>query len=79
MFMIFSGPETVRVKSLRIYNRWGAMVHEQYDFPPNDPAFGWDGFHKGAMQNSAVYVYRAEVIFLDGSEAAFKGEFTLVR
>jgi hypothetical protein len=31
------------------------------------------------MQNPAAYVYLAEVVFLDGSEATFKGDFTLIR
>ncbi|MFZ4426701.1 MAG: gliding motility-associated C-terminal domain-containing protein [Saprospiraceae bacterium] len=79
VFMVFSGPETLRVKSLRLFNRWGTQVYEQFDFPPNDPAFGWDGVHRGTIQNPAVYVYLAEVIFLDGSEAVFKGDFTLIR
>jgi len=79
VYMVFSGPEAVRVKSFRLYNRWGILVYEQYDFPPNDPAYGWDGFHRGAMQNPAAYVYLAEVVFLDGSEATFKGDFTLIR
>lgn len=79
VFMVFGGPEVSRIKSLRLYNRWGILMYEHFDFPPNDPAFGWTGIHRGTMQNPAVYVYYAEVEFLDGSVGAFKGDFTLVR
>lgn len=79
IFMVFGGQEVTKIKSLRLFNRWGILMYEQFDFPPNDPGFGWSGEHRGIMQNPAVYVYYAEVEFLDGSTAEFKGEFTLVR
>lgn len=79
LFMVFGGQEVSRIKSLRLFNRWGILMYEQFDFPPNDPAFGWSGTHRGIMQNPAVYVYHAEVEFLDGSTAEFKGDFTLMR
>ena len=79
VFMVFAGPEVTRIKSLRLFNRWGILMYEQFDFPPNDPAFGWTGVHRGILQNPAVYVFYAEVEFLDGSVAEFKGDFALIR
>ena len=79
IFMVFGGQEVTKIKTLRLFNRWGILMYEHFDFPPNDPAFGWSGEHRGIMQNPAVYVYYAEVEFLDGSTGEFKGEVTLMR
>jgi gliding motility-associated-like protein len=56
-----------RVKSLRIFNRWGEVVFEQTNFPVNDPVYGWDGKYKGHEAVPDVYVYQVEV-FCDNSQ-----------
>ncbi len=52
---------------------------ELEEFQPNDPQFGWDGRHKGKWVNPGVYVYTAEIEFIDGVNMVFKGDVTLVR
>jgi gliding motility-associated-like protein len=42
------------VKSFRVFNRWGEVVFERNNFPPYDPAFGWDGKIKGVVGEPAV-------------------------
>ena len=41
-------------------------MYENGPFPPNDPLFGWDGRFKGQKMNAGVFVYFAEVQFIDG-------------
>ena len=78
-FYIFSKPGYVKkVNSLMIFNRWGEQVYEIYDFPPNDPQFGWDGTHRGELLNPAVFVYWTEVELVDGTTLLLKGDVTLV-
>ncbi len=79
VFMIFSGLDVVRIKTLKLFNRWGTMVYDRFDFPPNDPVYGWNGVHRGELQNAGVYAYYAEVEFIDGSIDKFEGDVTLVR
>lgn len=80
VFMIFSDPDIVaNVKSLRVYSRWGESVFQFFNFPPNDAAFGWDGFFRSELMNSAVFVYTAEIEFIDGSTRLFKGDVTLMK
>lgn len=79
VFMLFSGPEVVRINSLKLFNRWGEMVFEQNDFQPNDPTVAWDGTFRGKIQNPGVYVYYGEVEYLDGRIESFKGDVTLIR
>jgi gliding motility-associated-like protein len=68
-----------RVKSLRIFNRWGQVVFEQTNFPVNNPSFGWDGTYKGTKALPDVYVYQAE-IFCENSEVIrFEGNIALIK
>ncbi|RMD74124.1 MAG: hypothetical protein D6818_03650, partial [Bacteroidetes bacterium] len=78
-FMIFAGPEVVRIRYLGIYSRWGELVFEAKDFLPNDPAYGWDGTHHGRPVNPDVFVWRLEVEFVDGKVLPYRGDVTLVR
>ncbi len=54
-------------------------MYEVYQFPPNDPAYGWDGSYRGQPLQSAVFVYVAEVETIDGEVHLLKGDVTLVR
>lgn len=67
-----------RVKSLRIFNRWGEVVFEKIDFPVNDPAAGWDGTYKGKPPQADVYVYQAEVFCDNGDIIRLNGNIALV-
>lgn len=77
VFQIFSGPQVARIKSFLVFDRWGTTVHEYYDFAPDNPAHGWNGFYRGKRMNSAVFVYFAEIEFKDGLVEIFKGDVTL--
>lgn len=68
-----------RVKSLRIFNRWGQIVFEQQNFPVNDPAYGWNGNFRGNKPVPDVYVYQVEV-FCDNSQIVhFEGNVALIQ
>ena len=78
-FMIYSKPGVVvQINSFQVYSRWGQLVYEDYDFPPNDPAYGWDGMNDGKMLNPGVFVYYAEVELIDGTVEIIKGDVALV-
>lgn len=79
VFMIFSGKDVFTIRSFNIFNRWGEPVYQIYNFPPNNPEFGWDGRFRDRPMNSAVFVWYAEVEFVDGEVLLFKGDVTLVR
>ena len=78
-FMVFTGPEVINIPSFRIYDRWGHLVYERFDIPPNDPSLGWNGQHNGQLMNSAVFVYYVELEYNDGWVEAVKGDVTLLR
>jgi len=76
---VFAGGDVLEIKSFRIFDRWGNMLYHNGPFQPNDLRYGWDGTFDGKPMNSAVYVFYAEVLFLDGATEIFKGDVTLMR
>ena len=77
--MIQGGTGVAKVKSWQIFDRWGSAVFTVSDFPPNDPAYAWDGNVKGDEGNTGVYAWFAEIEFIDGEVQLFKGDVTIVR
>jgi gliding motility-associated-like protein len=78
-FTVFTNIDDARILTMRIFNRWGAVIFEKSDFLPNDPSLGWDGTFKGEALNPAVFVYMIELITPDGRIEVFKGDVTIVR
>lgn len=80
IFTIFANtPNVEQITSLQIFNRWGGLVFENKDFPPNDISIGWDGKWKTERLGSDVFTYFAVVRFLDGREISYTGDIQLVR
>jgi gliding motility-associated-like protein len=55
------GKGLFRIKSLRVFNRWGEVVFEKREFQANDPSSGWNGTYKGQKPVPDVYVYQVEI------------------
>lgn len=68
-----------RVKSLRIFNRWGQVVFEQQNFPVNNPMYGWDGKYKGNKPVPDVYVYQVEIFCENSQVVQFNGNIALIQ
>jgi hypothetical protein len=49
------------------------------NFLPNDDNLGWDGRVKGQTSTPGVFVWYAEVEFIDGVIELYKGDVTIVR
>ncbi len=77
-FLIYGGQEVARVEKLIIAGRWGNILFQQEDFPPNDPQFGWDGWFQGQRMPSGAYAYQADVLFSDGIRRTYKGDVLIV-
>jgi gliding motility-associated-like protein len=69
----------IRVKSFRVFNRWGNLVFEKLAFEANDPKFGWDGKVRGVPAAPDVYVFLAEVVCDNGTVYLHKGNTTILK
>lgn len=78
-FTIYGGPSTRSIRLLRIFDRWGELLFEGEDLPPGSEPLGWDGQFRGKPLPAGVYVYYAEVEFIDGEVLPVKGDVTLIR
>ncbi len=73
------GAGLFKIKSTRVFNRWGQMVYERMNASPNSNTEGWDGTYKGKSQASDVFVYMIEVQCDNGVVIPIKGNITLLR
>ncbi len=78
LFYVFGGSVVAQIRQLSIYNRWGGLVFQAQNTPPNAPKYGWDGKVNGKTLQPSVLVYVAEVEFVDGSVAQYSGNLTLL-
>jgi gliding motility-associated-like protein len=77
--VIIANAEIEEIESLRIFDRWGTLVHGADHLLPGDPSTSWDGSMKGEPLNPAVFVYRIILRFSDGHQEIRHGDFTLIR
>ncbi|MBI5917259.1 MAG: gliding motility-associated C-terminal domain-containing protein [Bacteroidetes bacterium] len=78
-FMIYSGPQVVKIREFQVFDRWGEPVFTYFNFPPNNPAYGWDGTYRDKLMDTAVFAYFAIIEFVDGSTQLVKGDVLLMR
>ncbi|CAA6829480.1 MAG: internalin, putative [uncultured Aureispira sp.] len=79
ILMVYSPGDVQEVKAFRVFSRWGALVFEQQNFPPNFEGYGWDGRFRGTRMNTGVFVYFVEVLLIDGRREILTGNVTLFR
>ena len=79
VLMVFAGKSVVGIRSFLVFSRWGETIYQFYNFAPNDPAYGWDGTHRGKKLDPSVFTWFAEVEFIDGEVKIFEGDVVLVR
>jgi gliding motility-associated-like protein len=73
------GKGIVNVQLFRVFSRWGTVVYQRANFPPNQQSYGWDGTYNGKALPADVYVFIAEVACENGEIISLKGNVTLLR
>ncbi|WP_367391361.1 gliding motility-associated C-terminal domain-containing protein [Lewinella sp. LCG006] len=76
--IVFGGPEVVRIMKFRVFNRWGDLVYEVSELAPNSSTQAWDGRFKGEVLGSDVFVWSAEIEFIDGVTLDYAGDVLLL-
>ncbi|MEM9820530.1 MAG: choice-of-anchor L domain-containing protein [Bacteroidota bacterium] len=80
LFMIYANEISIaQVNEFRIFSRWGELLYSAEDFAPNERSFAWDGRFRGQEMSTGVYIYFAEIEFIDGVKKMYKGDVVLMR
>lgn len=79
-FTIFADPEaTISIRQLLVFDRWGNLLFEKQNLPLNNEAEGWNGYLGNKLAESGLYVYFADVEFIDGAIRRKKGSVALIK
>ncbi len=69
---VYPGEGVAEVLQFKIFNRWGALLHDH----PEDV---WNGQFRGKALEGGIYVWWAEVAFGNGDRVIYEGDVLLVR
>ena len=80
-FQLFTGFGVEEILVIQVYDRWGNKMYEETNLEPNPGGVGegWDGSFNGQVLDPGVYVYRAEISFIDGRTIPYSGSITLLK
>lgn len=77
-YTVLGNPNHVKVRFMRIFDRWGELVFEAKDFKP-DGSVHWDGGFRGKPLNTGTFVITVEAEFIDGTVQRIARDILLVR
>ena len=70
----------VGVNRYRVYDRFGNVIYKVDNVAFSDDAFqGWDGRVNGVAVNPGVYVWMAELTFVDNVTLTYHGDVTVIK
>jgi gliding motility-associated-like protein len=78
-FMPFFGNDVARIENFRVFSRWGSLLFERKEALPNSVDLGWNGRTNGEVLPSEVYVWTANIVFIDGASVRASGDVMLLR
>lgn len=80
VFTLFgNSPNVQMVEEFKIFDRWGGLIFDGGNFPPNDLQNGWDGTFNGKEVSMGIYVYTATVRFIDEQVLRYSGDVFLIK
>ena len=79
IYTIMGSQDLLSINNFRVFNRWGRLIYQADELPPNNPLEGWDGRQKGQNAPEGVYVFTAELLYDDGESRLTTGSFSLLR
>lgn len=78
-FFFIMSQDYGKIENMYIYDRWGELVYKGSNFFVNDEREGWNGLFNGEPVLPGVYVWMAEITFLDDLTEFFSGDITVIR
>lgn len=78
-FTLYADTGIQTIQYLRIYDRWGNLVFERLNFPPNQDSYGWVGTINEDELPTGTYLFQATLLIPNGDSEHISGAFTLLR
>ena len=67
------------VIDFQVFDRWGNLLFQNQNFPPNQPEFGWNGKIGGQLLPNGIYVVLAKVQLVNDQIETIKGQSLLMK
>ena len=61
-----NNPGIKQIKSFKVFDRYGGVIHEALNFPVSASEYGWDGTSNGILLSSDYYRYSIVLEYVDG-------------
>ncbi len=78
-FTLYPGRSINKIRQFLVFDRWGEQVFGTWNAPPFHPSTHWNGDFRGMPAQPSVFVWMAEIEYIDGSTRLLKGEVVLVK
>ncbi|MEE9437787.1 MAG: gliding motility-associated C-terminal domain-containing protein [Saprospiraceae bacterium] len=79
VFKITANKSIAGLQDIKLYDRWGNLVYNEYSVANIHEMVGWDGRYKNQAVVPGVYVFVAKLVALDGIIETVFGDVTVVR
>lgn len=79
VFKIYGSSSIHSIETLRVFNRWGAIIYEEHDFAPNESQSGWNGYFNNQKAPAGSYLVYVQYQDILGNEHTKVYSLTLVR
>lgn len=67
------------IKVFQIFDRWGNLIFEQRNTVVNEPAEGWKGLYQGKSLDAGIFIWSAQLEYLDNTKEMLSGQVTIIR
>jgi gliding motility-associated-like protein len=78
-FVPFGGEDVLEIKNFKIFDRQGNLVFSAENLSPGNLSKGWNGEFRGRIMQPGVFVWFAEIVFIDKVQEIYSGDVTLLR
>lgn len=78
-FFLSTDAGVTMLRRLLVADRWGEILFDAQDLPPNQPDAGWNGTWRGKTVLPGTYLFWSDLERLDGSTFQLSGTVTVVR
>lgn len=79
LYQVYGSKTVKSIDNFKIFSRWGVLMYAAERIFPSSESIGWDGRFNGGEALPDVYIFTAEITYIDGRTERIKGDFSLLR